>query len=89
MTIVINLHRTAPPALNYVYVGRPSIWGNPYRIGPDGTREDVVRKYEVFLRTSPVLLAQLRDVRGATLGCWCHPLPCHAHVIAHLADLEA
>ena len=28
-----------------VYIGRPSKWGNPYVIGPDGTREQVIAKY--------------------------------------------
>jgi len=25
-----------------VYVGRPSKWGNPFTIGPDGTRDEVI-----------------------------------------------
>ena len=28
-----------------VYIGRPSKWGNPFVIGKDGTREQVIRKY--------------------------------------------
>ena len=32
------------------------------------------------------LLALLPDLRGRRLGCWCAPLPCHAMVIAELAD---
>ena len=27
-----------------IYVGRPSKWGNPFRIGKDGTREEVIKK---------------------------------------------
>jgi len=31
---------------NYdVYIGRPSKWGNPFVIGKDGTRKEVVAQY--------------------------------------------
>ena len=32
-----------------VYIGRGSKWGNPYRIGEDGTREEVIEKYRLYL----------------------------------------
>ena|ERR1019366_1340931 len=32
-----------------VYIGRPSIWGDPFEIGPDGTRGEVIRKYEDWI----------------------------------------
>jgi len=32
-----------------VYIGRPSLLGNPFQIGRDGTREDVIAKYRVWL----------------------------------------
>jgi hypothetical protein len=32
-----------PP--NAIYVGRPTKWGNPFRIGVDGSREGVIAKY--------------------------------------------
>lgn len=28
-----------------VYIGRGSKWGNPFKIGPDGSRADVIAKY--------------------------------------------
>jgi len=36
-----------------VYVGRPSPWGNPFVIGRDGTREEVIAKYAAWVRTQP------------------------------------
>ncbi|MDQ7802900.1 DUF4326 domain-containing protein [Amycolatopsis sp. A133] len=36
--------------------------------------------------TTVVLLALLPALRGRRLGCWCVPEPCHAQVIAELAD---
>jgi len=31
-----------------VYVGRPGPWGNPFRIGVDGYRQEVIEKYEAW-----------------------------------------
>ncbi|MFO0958251.1 MAG: DUF4326 domain-containing protein [Isosphaeraceae bacterium] len=72
-----------------VYIGRPSKWGNPFVIGRDGTREDVVAKYEAWLHTQPELMAALPELKGKTLGCWCAPQECHGDVLARLANAEA
>jgi hypothetical protein len=32
-----------------VYIGRPSIWGNPFVIGRDGDRAEVIGQYEAWL----------------------------------------
>jgi hypothetical protein len=72
-----------------IYVGRPSsIWKNPFVIGRDGDRAEVIRKYEEWLMEQPQLLARLGELRGKVLGCWCSPLPCHGDVLARLADKE-
>ena len=68
-----------------VYVGRPSKWGNPFRSGRDGTREQVIARYEQWLDRQPDLLADLPSLAGLTLACWCSPLPCHADVLARRA----
>lgn len=70
------------------YVGRPSKFGNPYVIGPDGTRAEVIEKYRAHLLASPDLMAALPELRGKVLGCWCSPLACHADVLATLANAE-
>jgi hypothetical protein len=69
-----------------VYIGRPGKWGNPFVIGKDGSREEVIRKYEDWLQTQPDLLAALPELRGKVLGCWCSPHPCHGDVLVRLAD---
>jgi uncharacterized protein DUF4326 len=69
-----------------VYIGRPSKWGNPFAIGKDGTREQVIEKYRQWLMTQPALLAALPELTGKTLGCWCAPHVCHGDVLAELAD---
>lgn len=70
-----------------VYIGRPGIWGNPYEIGKDGTREEVIAKYEAHLLSSPELMARLPELRGKVLGCWCAPQACHGDVLAKYADM--
>jgi len=32
-----------------VYIGRPSKWGNPFVIGRDGSRADVIAKYRTWI----------------------------------------
>jgi len=69
-----------------VYIGRPSKWGNPFAIGRDGDRDEVIVKYEAWLLTQPQLLAALDELKGKTLGCWCAPQACHGDVLARYAD---
>jgi hypothetical protein len=68
-----------------VYIGRPGIWGNPWVIGQHGTREEVIARYETYIRARPDLLARLPELRGKVLGCWCGPQqPCHGDVLLRL-----
>ncbi|MER7756054.1 DUF4326 domain-containing protein [Kitasatospora sp. NPDC097643] len=97
-TTVVNLkgHRDDPGYADVVYVGRPMHRGGwhlpgspphcPYRPGPDLTREQMLVKYRAHLLAHPDLLALVPPLRGHRLGCWCAPLPCHADVLADLAD---
>jgi len=69
-----------------VYIGRPTKWGNPFVIGKDGTREDVIAKFEEYLLNNPFLMKALPELKGKTLGCWCAPNPCHGDVLLRLAN---
>ena len=69
-----------------VYVGRPSKWGNPFKVGRDGTRAEVIVHYRAWLPFQPHLIEALPELRGKVLGCWCAPLPCHADVLEELAN---
>ena len=68
-----------------VYIGRPCMLGNPYKIGKDGTRDEVIAKYRKYfnfmLGTSSLFREELENIRGKRLGCYCKPLPCHGDVI--------
>ncbi|MDN5540093.1 DUF4326 domain-containing protein, partial [Comamonas sp.] len=70
-----------------VYIGRGSSWGNPYRIGHDGDREEVIRKYDYdfqrkFLRAFDNFEENSKKVKGKILACHCKPYACHGDVIA-------
>lgn len=69
-----------------VYIGRGSIWGNPFVIGRDGDRSDVIAKYEERLATRPDLIARLPELRGKSIACFCAPLPCHGDVLKAWAE---
>ena len=72
-----------------VFVGRPSMWGNPFVIGPHGTREQVIRKFRKFFESREDLQKEaLIALKGKDLVCFCHPLPCHADVLLEFANLE-
>lgn len=70
-----------------VYIGRPSRWGNPFKIGPDGTREEVIAKYRDWLAGQPGLMdAARRKLAGKDLVCFCAPRPCHGDVLLEVAN---
>lgn len=68
-----------------VYIGRPSKWGNPFAIGRDGTRSEVIEKYRQWIQTRPELMNSLSEISGKILGCWCYPNACHGDVLIELA----
>ncbi len=70
-----------------IYVGRPSKWGNPFIIGIDGTRSEVIAKYANWLDDMIYNgLLNLDELAGKDLVCWCSPLPCHADILLELAN---
>ena len=76
-----------------VYIGRPSIWGNPFSHKENTlaafktkTSEEAVKKYEEWVLTQQNLLEKLPELKGKILGCWCSPLQCHGDVLYRLAN---
>jgi hypothetical protein len=82
---VHNKYKNTAPS-GAVYIGRPTKWGNPFVIGKDGTREDVIRKYEDWVVTQPHLMQALHELRGKDLVCFCAPQGCHGDVLLRLAN---
>lgn len=77
-----------------VYIGRENLhhalqasrWANPFKIGPDGTRGEVLEKYGRYLRDTPRLVAALPSLLGKRLVCWCSPRGCHGDVIVEVME---
>lgn len=66
------------------YIGRGSLWGNPFALGIDGDREEVIDKYAYHYNKGWLKFSheQLINLRGKTLGCHCKPAACHGDVLA-------
>jgi hypothetical protein len=72
---------------NAVYIGRPSVLGNPFVLGRDGDRSTVIEKFRhwLWVQVKQGNVQVLRAIRSLTehsvLGCWCSPDACHGQVI--------
>ena len=80
-----------------VYVGRAvssrglkaSPLANPFQIGRDGTREEVIEKYRARLRNRPDLVEAAKALAGKRIACWCKPdHGCHGDIVRAVADGE-
>ena len=70
-----------------VYIGRPSKWGNPFVIGKDGNRKEVIQKYEEYLKqNNDLIVAVKKELKGKNLVCHCAPLKCHGDVLLQIAN---
>lgn len=78
-------HKDAPP--DAIYVGRPTKWGNPFIVGKDGTRDEVVEKYREWLYNQwDHLEDDLKTLKGKDLVCWCSPKACHADILLEISN---
>lgn len=78
---------------NTVYVGRPTVYGNPFDHQKLG-REEAVKQYrarlELHMRAHTYMEAHVQALRGKHLACWCpNDQPCHADVLLELANAHA
>lgn len=91
--------------LNGLYamkVDRGTLWGNPFKVGKDGTAEQCVRLFRKLLTDGNFDLGSnhklfvftaerlRKDLGGVNLACWCKPgAPCHADVLLEIANSPA
>ena len=82
-----KLGKVVPPGAVYIGRGRGSKYGNPFTIGKDGDRTEVIAKYEAWLPTQPELVAAAKvELRGRDLVCFCAPQACHGHILMRVAN---
>ena len=67
-----------------------SNFANPYKIGKDGSREEILVKYKDYivnkLKNDKELVMELLSLKGKNLGCWCCPERCHGEILLELID---
>jgi hypothetical protein len=82
LTTLTNLHNLGTC---HTIIDRTSIFGNPFKIGVDGDRIQVIEKYREWFYKRILTDAKFRDrihsLKGHVLGCWCVPELCHGMVI--------
>lgn len=102
MIHVRNIHDPSVGDATLCYVGRTykpvpgmldfSVLGNPFVIGKDGTRDEVIAGYSAWLsrklaekdpaiRTAMNQLYKLASEQHIVLLCHCYPEPCHADIL--------
>ena len=90
--MILN-RRTDCPRPRQVYIGRPSKWGNPFKLTAGASRIRVIAQYRTDLvrrlRTGSVTRAELAELHGRPLVCWCARLACHGHVLLAAAAWAA
>jgi hypothetical protein len=77
-----------------IYVGRAvarsgfkaSVWGNPFKLWKDCSREEIMAKYRAWLRTQTNLMTCLPELKGKVLGCWCALAVRHGDILAELTN---
>ena len=72
-----------PNGLETVYVGRPSKWGNPFKVHLFG-RDVAIQKYEAYLKHSHIL-KDIKELKYKVLLCHCFPAKCHASILVKYA----
>lgn len=94
-TRVVNIAKGEPYD---VYIGRScknsdGYFGNPFVIGQNGDRADVIKKFERYfaerIGSDPEYRHRVLELQGKRLGCYCKPLACHGDIIAEWVDLVA
>lgn len=86
MTKVVNIHKEPCD----ISIMRPSIYGNHYRIGIDGTREEVIAKFKKYfydrIHNDVTYLQAVMELADKRIGCCCAPLPCHGDIYVEFLD---
>ncbi len=93
--IVVNMR--TDPYQRYIGRGQNSKWGNPFVVGRDGTRDECITKYKLWIVAGDGrhLLSRLGEIEGPTLGCFCapkggvtskDPWVCHGQVLLALIE---
>ena len=103
---IVNVKGMEANCESVVYIGRAvgkwkgSVLGNPFKIGKDGGREEVIEKYRHWLWARMKergaaydeimrLVKLYVDGREVRLCCWCYPQGCHGEIVRRAIEYYA
>lgn len=93
ITVVANMNRDfyliseAQKMEKYVRCDRFSEWGNPFVMGEDGTREDVIFYFGKYMKMKKGWHNRIeKELKGKVLGCHCYPERCHCDWLVDFAN---
>ena len=79
-----------------VYIGRPSIFGNPFKLNAGESRDATLERYRSWLmlpEQAALRERAHRELKNKVLGCWCKPragfngqLLCHGQILAGMVE---
>ena len=76
--------RERSPTKEDCYVGRPSKWGNPFKLSRH-SRSSAIEKFAEHYSSSG-LKDHIDELVGCRLFCHCAPLPCHADFLVKASN---
>ena len=82
--------RNAPA--DAVRIDRKTPWGNPFIIGVNGDRSEVIAAFRLWVQTcddahATWIRAHVHELAGKDLACWCAlDASCHCDVLLELAE---
>ena len=90
-TRLVNRYTTPLETVGpYIDITRGGRWGNPFVMGRDGNRGEVLFRYRKWLEAKPDrYIAEIRrHLKGQTLVCCCTPRACHGDFLVAIAEGE-
>lgn len=85
---VINVNKEKVPGA--IYIGRPGVLSNPFRIGIHGDRRTVIERFmsyaiEQIRIANYEFIDKIHEIKkDSVLGCHCSPEPCHGDILVKL-----
>lgn len=85
MTMVVNKYKVNMSDPDIVYIGRGSLFGNPFKMHSEDGRHKVIELYRHWLwkalQEGKITKEMLLALDGKRLACYCAPKACHGDVL--------
>lgn len=95
---VVNKYIPTDAKGTVVYIGRPSVFGNPFPIDRNNDRDRVIADFTTYMISQYArrgtfytelekLVARVRSGESLQLQCFCAPKPCHGDKIKGFIEI--